>query len=167
MLSVAIFSLPAMAQTIHGLTVGGDLIPALKHMPKTQNFGQVGNYVAVKWVLPSGNSFSATASPETGKIVYLEEDQTSASSSDDIPLSGLALGTSTLQDIRHRLGSNGMGFASNAENLQDGALIGVNCYGLRAAPGVFLVFVTRLVPPETGRKPQEAAYGPAMASSSR
>jgi hypothetical protein len=151
LLSLNAISLPAMAQTLHGLTVGEDLLPALKHMPKTQNFGQVGSYVAIKWTLPNGNGFSATASPATGKIVYLEEDQAAASPSNDLPLSGLVLGASTLNDIRHRFGSNGMGFASNAETLQGGVLIGINCYELRHAPGVFLVFVTRLSPSdETG-----------------
>jgi len=137
-------SLPAIAQTIHGLTVGEDLVPALKHMPKTQNFGPVGSYFAIKWTLPSGNSFSATASPVTGKIVYLEEDQVATSPTNDLPFSGLILGASTLNDIRRRFGSNGTGFASNFETLQAGALIGINCYELHHAPGVFLVFVTRL-----------------------
>jgi hypothetical protein len=133
-----------MAQTLHGLTVGEALIPALKQMPTTQNFGRVGNYVAIKWTLSNGNSFSATASPVTGKIVLLEEDQDPASASHESLLPGLTLGATTLGDIRRRFGSNGIGFAANAETIQAGALIGINCYELRSIPGVFVAFVTRL-----------------------
>ena len=115
-------------------------------MPRTQNFSQVGAYVAVKWQLSSGNSLSATASPETGKIVFLEEDRGKASGVNDLPLPGLILGATTLDDIRRRFGSNGIGFASNAETLQAGSLIGINCYELHHAPGVFVAFVTRLTP---------------------
>jgi len=144
--------LPATAQTLQGLTVGEALIPALKHMPKTQNYGPLGDYVAVKWQLPGGNDFSATASPDTGKIVFLEEDREPAPAAHDFPLPGLILGTTTLSDIRRRFGSNGIGFASNAETLQNGALTGINCFELSHAPGVFVAFVTRVAPPGTPGK---------------
>jgi len=135
--------LPATAQTLRGLTVGEELVPALKTMPVTQNFGQVGNDVAIKWSLPSGSSLSATASPDTGKILLLEEDWDSNAAKDPV-LPGLTFGVTKLDDIRHRFGSNGLGFVSNAESLQAAGMIGVNCYELRHAPGVFVAFVTLL-----------------------
>ncbi len=146
-LTLSLLCMPAAAQTLHGLTVGEALLPALKRMPKTQNIGPAGHYAAIKWPLPGGDSFSATAAPDTGKIVLLEEDRDPASATYDVPAPGLILGATTLADIRRRFGSNGIGFASNAESLQAGALIGINCYELRHAPGVFVAFVTRLVPP--------------------
>jgi hypothetical protein len=146
-LSLLATCLPAGAQTLHGLTIGEDLVPALKKMPKTRDFGQVGNYVAIKWPLADGDSFSATASPATGKIVFLEEDHDSGSSAGEAVLPGLIFGRTTLGDIRKRFGSNGIGFASNAETVQNGAAIGINCYELRNAPKVFVAFVTRLSPP--------------------
>ena len=128
------------------LTIGERPNPALERMPKTQNFSQVGNYAAIKWSFPNGSSLSATASPGTGKIVFLEQDQDSASAVDDPHPPGLTLGTTTLDDIRRRFGSNGIGFVSNMETFQDGALIGINCYELQRAPGVFVAFATRLAP---------------------
>jgi len=145
-LSFQALCLPAAAQTLHSLTIGEELIPALKQMPKTQNYGPVGNYFAIKWSLASGNSFSATASPVTGKIVFLEEDFDSTPAVTDSPIPGVVLGATTLNDIRHRFGSIGIGFTSNAETLQSGTLIGINCSGLHHSPGVFVAFVTRLSP---------------------
>ena len=148
MLSFQSLCLPARAQTLHGLTIGESLIPALKRMPRTQNFSQVGDHVAIKWSLSDNVSLSATASPDTGKIVFLEEDWNATSAANDLPLPGLAFGTVTLGDIRHRFGSNGIGFASNAETLREGSLTGINCYELQHVPGVLVAFVTRLLPPE-------------------
>ena len=147
MLSLHALCLPARAQTLHGLTIGELLIPALKRMPKTKDLSQVGNDVAIKWRLSESVSLSATASPDTGKIVFLEEDWSAASAATDSPLPGLVFGAATLGDIRRRFGSNGIGFASNAETLQDGALVGIKCYELRRAPGIFVAFVTRSTPP--------------------
>lgn len=145
-LSFHALCLPAGAQTLHGLTIGEALVPALRSMPRSQDTAQVGNYVAVKWLLPDGNRLSARASPATGKIVFLEEDRNAVSAANDFPLPGLVLGSATLDDIRRRFGSNGIGFASNAETLHAGSLIGINCYELRHAPGVLVAFVTRLAP---------------------
>ncbi len=137
-LSLHALCLPARAQTLHGLTIGELLIPALKRMPKTRDFFQVGNNVAIKWPLSESVSLSATASPDTGKIVFLEEDWNVASVANASPVPGLAFGVATLSDIRRRFGSNGIGFASNAETLQNEALVGINCYELHRAPGVFV-----------------------------
>ena len=160
-LSLHALSLPARAQTLHGLTIGELLVPALKRMPKTQNFSQVRDYVAIKWPLSEGVSLSATASPDTGKIVFLEEDWNAASAVDNSSVPGLVFGATTLSDIRRRFGSNGMGFASNAESLRDGSLIGINCYELHHAPGVFVAFVTRLTPSGAsgGRAPNAVDTG--------
>jgi hypothetical protein len=142
--------MPATAQTLRGLTVGEGLVPALKTMPVTHNFGQVGNDVAIKWSLPSGSSLSATASPDTGKILLLEEDWDTSAAKETV-LPGLTFGVTKLDDIRRRFGSNGLGFVSNAETSQAAGMIGVNCYELRHAAGVFVAFVTLLpVPTQTG-----------------
>lgn len=152
--------MPATAQTLRGLTVGEELVPALKTMPVTHNFGQIGNDVAIKWSLSGGSSLSATASPDTGKILLLEEDWDTSAAKETV-LPGLTFGVTKLDDIRSRFGSNGLGFVSNAETLQAAGMIGVNCYELRHAPGVIVAFITLLpVPTQTGNlRPDQIKSG--------
>ena len=126
-------------------------------MPRTQNFSPVGNDVAIKWQLADGDTLSATASADTRRILFLEEDALPGAPN-ATPVPGLTLGATTLADLRRRFGSNGMGFESNAETLGAGRLTGVNCFELRHAPGVFVAFVTQLSAADT-KTPVEPGNG--------
>lgn len=136
---------PAGAQAIDGLAVGAPLHPAASLPPPAQT-SQTGDDDATAWELQHGNGRSVVVSARTGRVVYLESHWGGPGADPATQLPGLTFGTTTLDDVRARFGSNGFGFKSNAVQLHAGrVLASTNCYGL-AGTDTVLCLGTILVP---------------------
>lgn len=144
-LATAIPASSAHAQAISAFKIGEDMRVVAKNRPKPSNTEALGSYAAFKWNLPGGNDLSVTASPETGRIVFIESDWGGdpASAASDVP--GMTFGLTTLADIRKRFQSNGFGFKSNLGQATTEKLVSFNCYQVDSDPDLVVVFVTTLL----------------------
>src|SRR5262245_19225212 len=97
------------AQSIEGFKVGDDMRTAAKTHPRPSVVGPQGSYAAFRWNEAGRNTVSVTASPDTGKIVFIESDWGGDATFAASALLGLTFGTSTLGDIGDKFGSNGFG----------------------------------------------------------
>ena len=143
-LATAIPASTAHAQAISAFKIGEDMRVVAKSHPKPSNTETLGSYSAFKWNLPGGNDLSVTASPETGRIVFIESDWGGdpASAASDVP--GMTFGITTLADIRKRFHSDGFGFKSNLGQATTDNLVSFNCYQIDSDPDLIVVFVTTL-----------------------
>jgi hypothetical protein len=142
--SLSFAACDAQAQAIFGFRVGQDLRVAAKTHPRPSKMGEQNAFAVVKWDLPNGSAVSVTASPETGKIVFMEADWggDAANAATDLP--GLSFGASKLADIRRRFQSNGFAFKSNAVQLIGQDVVSFNCYQIKGPDDLIAVFVTSL-----------------------
>lgn len=124
--------------------MGEDFRAAARTHPKPSAQGALGSFAVVKWTLSHGNEVSVTASPDTGKIVFVESDwgDSAADAATEIP--GLTFGKTNLSDIRGKFQSNGFGFKDNAVKLIGPDVVSFNCYEIKGSDNVVVVFVTVL-----------------------
>lgn len=134
----------AHAQTIEGFAVGGDIRLAAKAHPRPSVAEPLGSDAAFKWDLAAGNAVSVTASPQTGSIMFIEEDWGGNAAAAASAVPGLGVGASTLADIRKKFGSNGFGFKSNAVTLRGEKIVSINCYQFAGKQNVVVALVTVL-----------------------
>jgi len=134
----------ARAQSISGFKVGDDLRVVAKSHPKPDVSEPLGSFAASKWNLSNGNAVSVTASPQTGKIVFIESDWGGdpAGGATDVP--GMQFGMTTLADIREKFGSNGFAFKATLGQATDDRLVFFNCYQIDGDPDLTVVFITTL-----------------------
>jgi hypothetical protein len=162
-LTAAVSARTAHAQSIFGFKVGDDLRVVAKTHPKPSIIEPAGSFAAVKWNLSSGNDVSVTASPETGRIVYVKSDWGGDPKSAAIEVPGMQFGTTTLSDIRKKFGSNGFAFKSNLGGITDDNLVGLNCYQIDSNPDLIVVFVTtqpiKDVPTVAGKPKPDSGKG--------
>ncbi|NEX93806.1 hypothetical protein [Caulobacter sp. 17J65-9] len=162
-LGATVFTGKAHAQSIFGFKVGEDFKVAAKAHPRPSDMEAQGAFAVVKWDLSSGNSVSVTASPQTGRIVFIESDWGGDPTSAVTEAPGLKFGATTLADIRQKFQSNGFGFRSNAVQVIGEDLVSINCYQIDGDPDLIAVFVTTLpikdVPTVAGKPKPDTGRG--------
>ncbi len=151
-LAVALLVSPAWAQSLEGVRVGDNLIDVASRFGHPSDFEAEGEATVLAWDRDDGVRFSMAVLPESRRIVSVE---LSGNGPAPAVLGGLALGRTTLADIRKRFGSGGFTFADNARIERDGQVVAVTCYGLRARPDVVLAVITAL--PANGGAPEQGA----------
>jgi hypothetical protein len=90
-------------------------------------------------------SLSITSNSTDDKVVFIENDwnfDISASATDHPAFN---FGTTTLQEIRKRCGSNSITWQSVATIQTDDKLVTFNAYELKGQPNTVVVFVTSLI----------------------
>ncbi|TBY62810.1 hypothetical protein E0H46_26840 [Rhizobium leguminosarum bv. viciae] len=133
----------AFAQSMSGISVGGDRqqLDSIGSRPVATE--AMGPHTIEKYKLSGGNELSVTYHRASGKIVYLETDwggETAGAFSD---FEGFKFGKTTLSEIRTKLGSNGMSFKDRppATPTTDGGLALFNSYEVNGS-GTIATFVT-------------------------
>ena len=96
------------AQTLAGLRIGDDAA-RLTSLGAPSATNKYRSYLVRKWTLANGNDLSVTTDTND-RIVYVESDWTGDDAATSCDLEGLKFGTTSLADIRKRLGSNGFTF---------------------------------------------------------
>ncbi|WP_155248966.1 hypothetical protein [Rhizobium leguminosarum] len=133
----------ASAQSMSGVSVGGDRqqLDSIGSRPVATE--AMGPHTIEKYTLSGGNELSVTYHRASGKIVYLETDwggETAGAFSD---FEGFKFGKTTLSEIRTKLGSNGMSFKDRppVTPTPDGGLALFNSYEVNGS-GTIATFVT-------------------------
>jgi hypothetical protein len=160
--AVLIVATSARAQSstgpaIDGFAVGAEIKGALLTHAAPAASGKLGAFDGYRWARADGTTTSVTASPDSGKIVFVESDWNGdpAAAKTDFP--GLTFGATTLAAIRATFGSKGFSFKKHALHMDARDIISVNAYHLVGAKSTVLVLVTTQPVadvPEVGGKPQ-------------
>ncbi|TBD75923.1 hypothetical protein [Rhizobium ruizarguesonis] len=133
----------AFAQSMSGVSVGGDRqqLDSIGSRPVATQ--AMGPHTIEKYKLSGGNELSVTYHRASGKIVYLETDwggETAGAFSD---FEGFKFGKTTLSEIRTRLRSNGISFKARppVTPTPDGGLALFNSFEINGS-GTIATFVT-------------------------
>jgi 3',5'-cyclic AMP phosphodiesterase CpdA len=140
------FAIPRVighSPSLSGIHIGENLaaVSRIGIPPTAKN--QIGPQTIIKWRFPLRDELSVTAMIDTGKIVYIEYDWggNSRTSLTDFP--NFQFGTTTLTEIREKLGSNGFTFDKNpAGPFPDGIVLS-NGYEIIDTDAI-VIFVTKI-----------------------
>ncbi|MDM9624548.1 hypothetical protein QTL95_01480 [Rhizobium sp. S152] len=133
----------AGAQSMSGVSIGGsrDQLATLGSRPIAAE--AMGPHSLEKYKLSGGNDLSATYHRASGKIVYLETDWGGEAAGAFSDFEGFKYGKTTLNQIRTKLGSNGLAFKDRppVTPTTDGGLLLFNSYEVKGTETI-ATFVT-------------------------
>ncbi|PZM08080.1 hypothetical protein [Rhizobium tubonense] len=140
-----IISSVAAAQSMSGVSVGGNRqeLDGLGSPPVSSQ--AMGPHTVEKYKTPGGNDLSVTYHRSSGKIVYLESDWGGEMAGAFADYDGFKYGKTTLSEIRTKLGSNGFRFKDRppASSTPDGGISLFNSYEIKGQNTV-ATFVTSI-----------------------
>lgn len=100
----------------------------------------------------SGTTLAIAYDRQTRKALFIEMDWNgNARGKNASGIPSLVFGTTTLEDIRRMMGSNGFAYGSNGGMVRDGdRLVAFNAYELKDRPNTVAVFITSIYIPDLG-----------------
>ena len=134
----------SFAQNMSGIAIGNSADKLRELGAELVAKQDMGPHTAIRLKLPDGNELSATFSRATGKIVYLESEWSGERSGSFSDFPGMLFGKTTLDQIRERLGNNGMRYLEGpGEVSDDDGIATFNSYDL-ATSNTVVTFVSRI-----------------------
>jgi hypothetical protein len=132
----------AQAQSLSGLHIG-DNVGQTASLGPAADKGQYKEYAAQRWKLANGNKLSVSSKAD-GTIAYIESDWGHESAGGSAGLFGFVFGQTTLNDIRKKLGSNGMAFKNRNPILETASnIVLLNSYEVGSAMVTFYTVIPK------------------------
>jgi hypothetical protein len=142
-------TMPAMAQSMSGLSLRDDLSKTATLGSKPAASQEMGPFSMRRWTFPDGNDLAVTARRADGRIVYLESSWGGRVPGSPTDFPGVNFGETTLADLRRMMGSNGFSYASRTMFETSEGIGTSNSYEIAGAPGAVVTFISLVKNSET------------------